>query len=539
MSSESTRQVLIGLITDTEFCKEYFKTFSEPVFKGILGASLIEQWCKQYYAKYGTSIGKNISVGYDSCVRSKSQPPEVLQYIEMLLISLSNESDIGEKLNTSFLMDLAITEANKNRLSALRDELEDALDRENTTTALQAYEKFKRVEQGVELPKFNLLEDTSSISEKVMEAGAEYILKPNIHSAYEQEVFIQPIRSEYVIYKAKSKGYKTFAMYYIALQAALQKKNVLLFSLGDLNEQMSLKRLFGLLLHKPTLDNQANKQVRVPHIDCYKSKYNTCLNINRDGDVAYQDEHGNYNQNYKRCTACAKCKKPFPVCVTHTMESTGDAMTSEDVEKAIQALKMHMGESGIFDFYSFSACERTVSDISDIVESYFESGKVIDLVVIDYWGQLKVPAGYEKSPLFEQVTKQAVDLKNMCTKFNIACVIADQASIRPTEVGMSSDDLLSESSFTGGQNKITYTASCINSSVQQEDRQNGTIKVHISMSRYGFGETQSDGYILTTCPVSCGQFASESFHVTSAHLKEIEDFKAENNIDNVKGKKRR
>lgn len=146
MSSESARQILIGLITNTEFCKEYFNKFTEPVFKGVLGASLIEQWCKSYFLKYSKAIGSNIQVGYDKCVRSKSQSPEVLQYVEMLLSSLSNESDIKEQPPVQFLMDLAITEANKNRLVELRDILDDALEKENTHSALEAYEKFKRIE---------------------------------------------------------------------------------------------------------------------------------------------------------------------------------------------------------------------------------------------------------------------------------------------------------------------------------------------------------------------------------------------------------
>lgn len=539
MNSESVRKILIGLITNEEFCKEYMKRFPEPIFTNVLGVGLVERWCRNYYTKYNKPIRDNISVGYDKCVRNKTQSPEALKYVEILLRSMSKESDEVEQPPVEYLLDLAVAEANKSHLTALKDQLEDALDRDDPKTALEAYERFKRVERGEELPRFNLLEDVDTVTQKVQSVGAEYILKPSIQSAYEQEFFIQPVRSEYVIYKAKSKGYKTFAMYYTALRAAMQKKNVLLFSLGDLSEAMSLKRLFGLLLKKPSMKSQANKSVRVPHIDCYKNQYNTCMNINRTGDRAYQDDSGNFVEGYSRCTACAKCNKPFPVCITHTMENSGELITDEDVSLAMRALKENMGSDGVFDFYPFSACEKTVKDISDIVGSYFDQGKVIDLVVIDYWAQLKIPAGCERLPMHEQVTQQAVDLKNMCVKYNIACVISDQASIRPTETGMTSDDLLTESSFTGGQNKVTYTSSVVNSSVQREDRKNGTIKLHVSLSRYGFGDTQSDGYILTTCPVALGRFADESFYVTSEHIEEIDKFKKENGLDDSSKKKKR
>jgi hypothetical protein len=435
-------------------------------------------------------------------------------------------------------MDISVDEANSARLAVLRNKLEEGLDKNDIEGTLKAYEQFKKVERGEELPKIDLLNDEDKLVECTTAPGAESILIPRPDDAYEKEVFAQIVNSEYTMLKARAKGFKTFAIYNLAIRAVMQKKSVLLFSLGDLNMQMSCKRLMGLFLQKPCMKQHANKLVRVPHIDCYKNKFNSCMNINRTCTKPYIDENGNFNSDYTPCTACSKCNKPFPVCVTHSLERTGDVITESEVREASAILK-RFAKDKVFDFYSFAACSKTVQDISDLVGSYFEQGKRIDLVLIDYWGQLAVPKGYERAPLHEQVTKQAVDLKNMCMKYGTACVVADQATIRTTEAGATSEDLLTESSYTGSQNKVTYTASCINSSVQKEDRKDGTIKTHITVSRYGFGETQNDGYILTTCPVAVGKFANESFHVTSEHIEEIEKFKKENGLAETGRSRRR
>lgn len=536
--SENIRTILIGLITNKEFLKEYTAKFPQPLFSGMLGVSTIEKWCRKYFEKYGEPVNQQIQNAYDSAVRSKRLSPEELEYVERVLSSISEQSDNTEQPPTSFLMDIAVDAANQINLDKLQITIEDCLDKNDVAGSLKAYENFKKVERGEELPKLDFLNDADKLAEYTTAPGAESILIPRPDDAYEKEVFAQIVNSEYTMLKARAKGFKTFAIYNLAIRAILQKKSVLLFSLGDLNAQMSCKRLMGMFLQKPCLEQHSEKHVRVPHIDCFKNKFNTCMNINRTCTKAYMDENGNYNTDYTPCTACSKCNKPFPVCVTHTMEKTGSLITEDDVRQASSAMKRFMGDK-VFDFFSFSACSKTVEDISDIVGSYFDQGKRIDLVLIDYWGQLAVPKGYERVSLHEQVTKQAVDLKNMCMKYGTACVIADQATIRTTEAGATSDDLLTESSYTGSQNKVTYTASCINSSVQKEDRKDGTIKTHVTVSRYGYGETQNDGYILTTCPVATGRFADESFHVTSAHIEEIEKFKKENGLSEEKKTRRR
>lgn len=539
MNTESVRKILIGLVTDAEFLSEYTKLFPEPIFKSILGARTIEKWCLNYYNKYSAPISVNIGVMYDKSVQGKWLTPEELQYVEALLTSISNESDTKESTPVDYLLDLAVAEANAIKLKDLHERVEDGLERGSVKDALEAYEQFKKYERGEELPRVNLLEDGDKVAELVLASGVEPFLKPNPNSPYEREVFSQILPNEYTILRAKSKGFKTFSIYNLALSAILQKKNVLLFSLGDLNLQMSIKRLIGLLLHKPTLETHANKLVKVAHIDCYKNKFNTCLNINRVGTKAYMDENGVPIDGYERCTACAKCNRAFPVCITHTFENSGDLLTDEEAKKVSTSLKSFVGEGGVFDFYSFSACSKTVNDIADIVGTYYEKGQKIDLVLIDYWGQLKVPRGCERLPMHEQVTQQAVDLKNMCLKYGVACAITDQATIRAVDAGMTSDDMLNDSSYTGSQNKITYTTSCINTSVQKEDRRDGTIKVHVTNSRYGYGDTIGDGYILTTCPVGIGKFAAESIHVTSKDIKEIDEFKKEHGLDDDTGKKKK
>lgn len=539
MANESMRKILIGLITDKNFVKEYIKTFPEAQFKGMVGVSLLEKWSRAYYLKYGDAMKSNVRVALDRMIQGKRIGEDDLRYIEMLLQSLSAESDAEEATPVEYLLDLAVQEINRINLAKIAEQVTDNVSRGDVSSALKAYENFKKVEKGEELPKISLIDDVEEVVNCATSSNNEAILTAHSNNPFEEELFSQILPGEYTLISARSKGFKTFITYTIALDAAIQKKNVLLFSLGDLNKQMSMKRLMSLLLHKPSIQAQEHNMVKVPHIDCCKNKMNLCYNINRTCNTSYEDENGDRCSDYVACTACAKCGKAFPVCVTHTEEDTGSMLTEADVTNAMKALKAHMGEGKVFDFYAFSACDKTMNELSDIVGSYFDKGIPIDLVCIDYWGQVAIEPSDVRLPQHQAITNQAIALKNMALKYNVAVVIADQATIRPTENGMSSEDLLTASAFTGSANKLTYTSSCINSNVQSDDRRNSTIKLTTSLSRYGLGLTLGNGYVLVCNAPSKGKFAYESFHVTEDHIKAYNDFIKENNLDDDKKKRRK
>lgn len=527
----SARKILIGLITNTEFIKQYIEKFPNGLFRGDIGSGIVERWCLNYYNKYKTAVGRNIQHAYIKAVENKSLDKAELEFIELLLPSISKESDT-EAVSTEFLIDEALEYANKRGLENLKANLDYALTNGKVEDALAAYEKFKKVEKGEELPVISLY-DTEKVSELTMKKSAEPLLHTMTHDAFLEEVFSQIVPTEYTIYRGRSKSAKSFGGYAIAIQALIQKKNVAIFSLGDLNESMSMKRLVGLLLHKPTLMKQANKTVRKPHIDCYKNEYNECVNIERECFVPYKNAQGEINSEYKPCTKC-KGKCAFPVCVTHTFEDSGDMVTENDIKVVIETIKKHLGEN-IFDLYSFSAQEKSVGEISDIIEkNYYSKGKTIDLVVIDYWAQLKSEKGTERLALWEKAAQQAVALKNLCLKFNTSVLILDQSTLRNQEG--SSEELINISNYTASQDKDCYCSSLITTNMQHDDKKNGTLKIKVLFNRYGTGDTVGDGYVLVCNSLSTGEYASDSIYVDSEMIKEIEEFESAHGI--VKKKKK-
>ena len=527
----NAREILIGLITNKDFIKRYIALFPKGLFLGEIGAGVVEKWCLKYFEKYGEAVNRNIQHAYTKSVENKSLSGEELEFIELLLSSLSKESD-NSTVSTEYLIDEAVEYANKRNLENLKSNIDYALDSGKVEDALKAYEKFKKVEKGESVPVVSLF-NTAKVSELALKKSAEPFLHSLTDNPFLEEVFSQIVPSEYTIYRGRSKSAKSFGGYAIALQAMLQKKNVAIFSLGDLNESMAIKRLVSLLLHKPSIASQANKTVRKPHIDCYLNKSNECQNIERTCFVPYKNENDEVNPQYKPCTNC-KGKKCFPVCVTHTFEDSGDMVSADDITTFLNTVKNHIGDK-IFDIYSFSAQKKSIGDIADMLDEYYYSqGKTLDLVVIDYWAQVKFEKGSEKYASWEKITQQAVALKNLCLKYNTSVLILDQSTLRNQEG--SSDELINISNYTAGQDKDCYTSSLITTNIQKEDKKNGTLKIKVLFNRYGTGNTVDDGYILVCNCLSTGEYASESIYIDSETMKCIEEFESAHGIAKKKNK---
>lgn len=533
-SSESIRKILIGLVRNTDFVKEYVSVFDEPVFKGVLGVSWIERWCTGFFNKYGECVGSNITVAYDKAVRNKSIDPEELKYIETLLTSISIQSDSEESSTVDYLMDLAQAEANRRRVEALKDHITEALDKEDVTAALSAYEQFKKVERGEALPEVDLLNDPDKVAELALSKESRAPLIG--HNAFEKEVFPLLVPGNLVFYRGRSKGLKSYGAYSIACSYALNKMNTVIFGLGDLSEADSIKRLICSFAHKPFDEADEGKTVRKPHLDCWKNVTNECMRIDRVCSCAYKDADGNYNKDYRPCTTCRNQNVVFPATVTHTLENMDKAITAEEVKKYVKGLRMHMGEDSVFKLFTFSAGEKTASELYEIVRSYYEMGKPLKLVVIDHFSQLKPERGTEKLSLSERTEQTCIVLRNMALNFKTTVLVCDQGQIRSEE---GSSAMLTDADYTAGASKAQYAYAIITTNVQKDDKVNNTVKIVTQMARGGSTTFSEGGYVLVCNDIARGFFNNDSFYCSPDHIKVIEEFKDEHGLNEESGKKKK
>ena len=103
----SARKILIGLITNKEFVKRYINKFPKGLFLGEIGAGVVEKWCFKYFNKYGDVVGRNIQHAYNKAVENKTLGRDELEFIELLLTSLSNEYD-NNSSSAEYLIDEAV-----------------------------------------------------------------------------------------------------------------------------------------------------------------------------------------------------------------------------------------------------------------------------------------------------------------------------------------------------------------------------------------------------------------------------------------------
>ena len=205
--NSSARKILIGLITSTEFVKRYINLFPKGLFLGDIGAGIVEKWCVNYFNKYNEAVGRNIQYAYQKSVENKSLGKDELEFIEILLSSLSNEYDRSSS-SVEYLIDEAIEYANKKQLETLKSNIDYALDTGKVQDAINAYEKFKKVEKGDVLPVISLYDD-KKVTELALKKSAEPFLHSMSIDAFLEEVFSQIVPSEYTIYRGRSKSAKS------------------------------------------------------------------------------------------------------------------------------------------------------------------------------------------------------------------------------------------------------------------------------------------------------------------------------------------
>lgn len=533
-SSESVRKILIGLVCNAEFVKEYINTFDEPVFKGALGISWIEKWCTGFFRKYGTNVGSNITVAYDKAVRNKTIAPDELQYIETLLTSISIQSDSDDGSTVEYLIDLAQTEANRRRVETLKDTITEALDKEDVASALEAYDRFKRVERGEILPEVDLLNDEDKVAELALSKESKACLSGT--NDFEKEVYPLLTPGDLIFYRGRSKGLKSYGAYSIACSYVLNKLNTVIFGLGDLSEADSIKRLICSFAHKPFDDKDEGRAVKKPHLDCWKNVTNECMRIDRVCSCAYKDADGNFNKDYKPCTTCRYNGSIFPATVTHTIENMDKAITGDEVKRYVKGLRKHVGDNGVFKLYTFSAGQKTASDLYDIVRSYYENGKPLKLVVIDHFSQMKPERGTEKMSLSERTEQTCIVLRNMALDFKTTVLVCDQGQIRSEE---GSNAMLTDADYTAGASKAQYASAIITTNVQKDDKMNNTVKIATQMARHGSTTFSDGGYVLVCNDIARGFFNQDSFYCSPEHIKAIEDFKMEHGMGEEVGKKKK
>ncbi len=96
------RKIIIGLITNTEFCQG-IKSIWNPLFIESITAKRLSIWCWEYFDKYSKAPGKDIEGIFQSKIKIDNLPEDISEDIAEILEGLSKEYE--EYPNLDFLLE--------------------------------------------------------------------------------------------------------------------------------------------------------------------------------------------------------------------------------------------------------------------------------------------------------------------------------------------------------------------------------------------------------------------------------------------------
>lgn len=537
MDSEASRKILLNLCLNDAFVKEYLVTFSEPVFKGDKGAELIEKWAITYFKKYHKVISNNVSIVYDKVVQSKKVSPEVLKYVDALLVKLNKDlEDYGEDTQTpvEVLLDLAMEEATKRKLSELKDNLSVALENNEFEKANEITKNYKAIEKKEKLPLFCPFKETEKVKRLITEKKPKALITFDGDVGKEwNNVFTE---ASLVFIEAPAKGKKSYISQMIVGKAFLQGRKVLNLQLGDLTESNTTTRLYGALTARSI--EPIDGPVKKVFLDCYKNVDNSCMCVDRICDCKYKDSEGRINADYIPCSICREKGRPFPFTFTHRFKAAPKTLTVEDVEKCNEVLGKKLNPDNYRTLH-FSAKKFSIEDLRDLLKTWAEDKEnpwVPDVILIDYDKLLKNILPNNK-PTMDQVEANVIVANEIRIDFNCCVIINSQA--RGRDDSLNEFNMLSEDSYSGSIAKRQYATAVISLNKSDEDTANKIQKIGTILNRNGSYLQENNTYMVFLQDMSIGKVCASSFIPTVDDLRLKEAYEKEHGLKKDKFKKQK
>ena len=382
------KQLVINLITNTEFCTKILPVLKQEYFKSEYVMQII-QWVRVYHDAYGVAPKNHMLDIYEDNRRGIDS--SVAEMIGNTLQYLSDIAD-NEVHNVEFLIDNAVALCEEKHVKLQNEAIAYHLDHNDILAATQAMEdKFTgRADTGTD---WHRLDDDTFIRKCIR----NMVNQGDIDSAFFRFLgrlgeFIGPIdRGWFIAFLAPAKRGKTTYMLEAAVSGVYQRLNTVVISLEMPAEQLMERYLLLITGQKPGIERK-NRIIMTPLMDCKKGQAGECekeecvsLGSVTDGTgfIPYDE-----NPEWIPCTAC-RGKKDFEpsswkVPVKKKILNEGEYL------KKVSKFNKFFGKYG--RIISKPSKSMTVADLRAEVQHLIDNENFIpDVVVIDY-ADLILPA---------------------------------------------------------------------------------------------------------------------------------------------------
>jgi len=410
-SAGRERHILISMVTDSVVLGAVAAKWEKDMFASQW-ANIVGQWCIRYYKKYNKAPRKAITAMFDEW--SETQPDESLvENVNRFLRSVSDEyAKNGHSHSSEFVIDQATKYFTSVKVKRLRDDLDEAIEANDTERAEKHLQKFVRIDvaqnYGVDMLDESLIDQALDPRQ----------IKPLVKLPGALGRFIGPslVRSKFVAFMGREKVGKSFWLQHIAYAAMRQGLKVAFFTCGDMTLAEMMQRYYARMLRRP--------------VEAGKFKYPKSLQPGEPPEIDYDPYY--YKQD----------------------------MAKDQVRGMLKQFRKKIGRNARISEHPTSSI--SILGIESIIEFWGRNDWIPDVVVIDY---ADILAGIDsRAESRDQINATWKAMRAMSQKLDNLVVTATQADAGSYERG-----LLRMTNFSEDKRKYAHVTAMFG--INQEDEE--------------------------------------------------------------------
>uniref|UniRef100_A0A6M3IN11 Helicase n=1 Tax=viral metagenome TaxID=1070528 RepID=A0A6M3IN11_9ZZZZ len=236
VSGAMERQLLTAMATSDKFLAEAM-SFYDPELIETRHVRMVAEWCSRYFQRYGKAPALHLRHIFDS--HAEGMEIEEREIVETLLSGLSEEHERSDQLNVPYLLDKAEAYFKERSLDRLFRESRGLLAEGDVAGAEGKLSSYKRIGRPESLGANPFR--TADTVQRAFEHGEDPLFRfpGKLGWMLNDEL----CRDKFLGFMGPEKRGKTWWLNEVAIRAAMARRNVILFQIGDMSMEQTVIRL--------------------------------------------------------------------------------------------------------------------------------------------------------------------------------------------------------------------------------------------------------------------------------------------------------
>lgn len=373
------KRIVTGMIVSTPVVAQLASVWEKDCFKNKW-ANIVGGWCVKHYNRYGKAPGKTIEQVFENWAQ-RFPNQDTIDLVSKYLAGISGEYKAAKKgINAEYLIDEASSHFDAVRAKRVETAIGDAIDRGDTDQAVKAIESFRRAEIGA-AAGVDVMLDRKGYFQTFEKHTESLVTYPGALGQ-----FFGPMlcRNSLIAFMGPEKRGKSFWLLDLAWRGMLERRNVVMFQVGDLSKE-EVWSLIGVRAAARPLD---------------------------PGKIYYPKS----------------IEKGFPSAeVKHRIKRFKKGITRKQGWRAINAVQKHevKSDDSYFKLYTYPSMSVNINQIDAVIGSLAHQGWVADIVCIDY-ADILAPIE-NKQDFRHQTSATWAKMKGLTQKYHCLVATATQS----------------------------------------------------------------------------------------------------------------